>query len=274
MPNVSTYDASTAALRPLLEAFWSPQGWRRPPALPTGDDLAHAVTSGVVFATSRALDHEGWVTAARAAAAAVTPKGVEAAFVASLTSRRLDLRSALGSYAVARHLPAHTFTPGPSKLCAVCGLPPFADQDLNVLNFERFKWGGVRRDDLRFVTFDLEQFQRAPRLSVSSEAVQLGREVLDALRMAGTDDTATTTAARLRMIKGNKAEREVLLDILGVCGVLQTGEHTGYLSTFVPYSNREFPSQRFVERSYPVCWWRGGNGVNEAAVEAMLPSLR
>jgi hypothetical protein len=29
--------------------------------------------------------------------------------------------------------------------------------DLNVLNFERFKWGGVRRDQPVYATFDLER---------------------------------------------------------------------------------------------------------------------
>ena len=85
-------------------------------------------------------------------------------------------------------------------------------------------------------------------------------------------ETATTTAVGLRVLKGNKAEREVLLDILGVCGVLES-EHTGYLTSFVPCSSRELPSHRFVERSYPVCWWRGSDGVNEIAVQAVLPSL-
>ncbi len=273
MSDVSTYDASPAALRPLLDAFWSAQGWQQPPAPPMGAELAQAVASGIAFAAPRALDHDGWVAAARAAVAAVTPKDVEEAFVASLPSRRLDLRSVLGSYAVARHLPAHPFTPGPSTMCAVCGLPQFAEQDLNVLSFERFKWGGVRRDDLRYVTFDLEQFQRAPRLPVSPEAVQLGRELLGALQLAGADETATTTAAGLRMVKGNKVEREVLLDILGVCGVLETREHNGYLTSFVPYNSRELPPRRFVERSYPVCWWHGGDGVNGVAVQAVLSFL-
>lgn len=273
MSSVSTYDASPASLRPLLEAFWSPRGWRRPAALPEGAELAQAVEAGVLFADPRALDHDGWVAAARAAAAAVTPGEVEEAFIASLPSRRLDLRSALGSFAVVRDLPVHKFTPGGSRSCDVCGLPEYAEQDLNVLNFERFKWGGVRRDKVEYAAFDLEQFQRAPRLAASPEALRLGRELLATLRSAGASETATTLADDLRMVKGNKAEREVLLDILGVCGVLETREHTGYLTAFVPWNSRELPSQRFIERTYPVCWWRGADGVNEDAVRALLPSL-
>lgn len=274
MSRVSTYDVSPAALRPLLGAFWSPQGWRRPPALSVGAELEKALDDGVMFAAPRGMDHDGWVDAARAAVRAVDREEVEEAFVASLASRRLDLRSALGSYVVARHLPAHTFAAGASRLCAVCGLPEFRVQDLNVLNFERFKWGGVRRDGVEYLAFDLELFQQAPRVAATPEAVRLGRALLAALRAAGPSETATTLAAGLRVVKGNRAEREVLLDVLGVCGVLESPGHTGYLTEFVWWSGRELPPRRFVDRSYPVCWWRGVDGVNEDAVAALLPTLR
>ncbi|MEO7269498.1 MAG: hypothetical protein ABIW49_09880 [Knoellia sp.] len=133
--------------------------------------------------------------------------------------------------------------------------------------------GGARRDDLRYVTFDLEQFERAPRLPLTPEAVQVGRDLLDGLGQAGATESAPGMASGLAMVKGNKAEREVVLDILGVCGVLETSKHQGYLDSFVRFSERESPPQRYVDRSYPVCWWRGADGVNEAAVQALLPSL-
>lgn len=130
--------------------------------------------SGVLFAAPRALNHDGWVAAARAAVDEVTPEEVGEAFVATLNSRRLDLRSALGSYAVARHLPVHAFSASQSRRCAVCGPPEFREADLNLLNFERFKWGGVRHDAVEYVAFDLEQFQRASHLPATREARQLG----------------------------------------------------------------------------------------------------
>ena len=57
----------------------------------------------------------------------------------------------------------------------------------------------------------------------------------------------------------------MLLDILGLCSVLETAEHRGYAGRFVPYAERELPGKRFVERSYPACWWTGADGVNRAA---------
>lgn len=269
------YDATPAALRPLLETFWSSQGWRRPPAWPPVDVFARAVGAGVMFPKPRVADHDGWVKAACGAAADVTAADVAAAFVASLTSRRLDLRSALGSFAVARVLPGHSFAPQTGRNgCAVCGQPAHSsEEDLNVLNFERFKWGGVRRDDLRYVAFDLEQFTRAPREEPDDDALAVGRQLVTALRNAAPEATASRLAAQLRMVKGNTAERAVLLDILGVCGVLGTGEHPGYATAFVAAADRELPARRYVDQSYPVCWWKGRDGVDEDALRLLLPQL-
>lgn len=85
--------------------------------------------------------------------------------------------------------------------------------------------------------------------------------------------TASQMAQQLRMLKGNVAEREVVLDILGVCGVLRTPAHGGYATDFVASVDRVIPPQRYVERSYPVCWWRGRDGLTDAALRQFLPQL-
>lgn len=269
------YEVTPSALGPLLGAFWSARGWREPPDLPVGPDLDRAVASGVVFEGPTQRDHDGWVDAARRAAQSLSIDEVSSAFVGSLTSRRLDLRSALGSYAVARHLPEHPFRTGASeRLCRVCGLTADpAPQDLNVLSFERFKWGGVRRDDLRYVAFDLEQLALAPRHPVDEAAVALGRRLLQTLREVPADETATGAVSRLGLVRGNISERAVLLDVLGVCGVLAAAGRPGHLTDFVPYDERAHPSRHFVERAYPVSWWRGSDGVDEEAVRTFLAPL-
>ncbi|MDP4015390.1 MAG: hypothetical protein U0990_08470 [Candidatus Nanopelagicales bacterium] len=271
---VTSYQVGAIVLRPLMRAFWSAQGWRMPPSLPTGRELAAAVSAGVMFAAPRRMAHDGWVEAARAAAAAADKREVEEAFISSLATRRLDLRSALGSYAVARRLPTHPFSAvAASRMCAVCGLPRESEQDLNVLSFERFKWGGVRRDDVRYIAFDLEQFAKAPRDTAGSAALSLGREMLCVLRDAPPGETAIAAAARLTIVKGNTAERGGLIDILGVCGLLAPRDHPGYLDSFVRFADRDSPAQRNVEACYPACWWRGRDGLSEAAIREFLPRL-
>ena len=131
------------------------------------------------------------------------------------------------------------------------------------MSFERFKWGGVRRDDLVYVAFDLERFAAADHPQATSEDRALLEALLDELEAAPPSTTAARAAASLlRALKGNKHERGVLLDILGVCSVLETTAHRGYAERFVRYADRDFPSKRFIEHVYPACWWTAADGVN------------
>jgi hypothetical protein len=268
------YDVSGRALRPLLQTFWSSHGWRQPPELPDGPVLEGAINAGLMFRESTQLDHDGWVARARSAVARVSATDVGLAFLVSLETRRLDLRSALGSYAVARHLPLHSFEPATDGGgCRVCGLSAQKNQDLNVLNFERFKWGGVRREDITFVAFDLEQFAKAPGEALTDEGLAAGRELVKTLRSAPPRATATNVATQIRSFGSNKAEREVVMDILGVCGVLREEEHPSFRREFIHSDSRPLPNQHFIDRAYPACWWRGSGGVDDDALGEFLPQL-
>jgi hypothetical protein len=252
------------AVRTLVNAYWSSEGWRDPPATPAEEEFAHAIDAGVMFDGTYDATHDEIVDAIIAAREALDEDEVVAAFLSSLTSRRLDLRSALGSFAVARHLKRHAHDPDPSGYCRTCRLrADERDIDRNVMSFERFKWGGVRRDDLFYVAFDLERFASADRLEPTSEDRALLEALLDELEAAPPSTTASKAAATLlRGLKGNKAERGVLVDILGVCSVLETPAHRGYAERFVPYTDRDIPGKRFVEHVYPACWWTAADGVN------------
>jgi hypothetical protein len=160
-PDIPTYDVSPAVLRILMRTYrrdYVPgiaagKRGRYETTWPPPGDLVRAVAAGVMFAEPRSLDHDGWVQAARQAAAAVSAREVGEAFLVSLTSRRMDLRSALGSYAVARLLPEHPYTEQRWYAgCAICGIHPShrADgpaepEDLNALSQQRFL-GGSRLD--------------------------------------------------------------------------------------------------------------------------------
>lgn len=269
-----TYDVSASALRPLMKTFWSSQGWRSQPSWPSPEAFNRAVSAGLMFTEPLVMDHDECVMAAQDAANCLTTEEVSEAFIASLNCNRNDLRSALGSFAVALQLPEHEYSPIPhSTKCEICGEEDRSQEDLNKLNFERFKWGGMRRDSVPFIAFDLELFAHAPRESVDRKSLAIGHQLIAALRTAPPEATPNQVASRLKMIKGNQAEREVILDILGVCGVLRTSQHRGYAKEFVTAVERVLPSQRYVDRAYPVCWWRGRDGVNEDALREFLPQL-
>ncbi len=84
--------------------------WLDHPVTPPAD-FEYAKATGVMCDPIDLLTHDETVSGVREAVAAVNERGVSGAFLASLASRRLELRSALGSYAVARHLPAHDLVP-------------------------------------------------------------------------------------------------------------------------------------------------------------------
>jgi hypothetical protein len=95
------------ALNILFSTYWSSTGWKpeRDQVTPAAD-LLHAKRAGVMFDPVRP-SHEGIVRRAIEVRVRVDPEAVAAAFLASLSTRRLELRSALGSYAVLRHFPDH-----------------------------------------------------------------------------------------------------------------------------------------------------------------------
>ncbi len=260
------------ALRILEQTYWSSAGWiPEKQRVITPDDFEYAKRaerhvrpdSGV--ARYACQPHQ-------AARSAVTKNEVADAFLVSLSTRRLEIRSALGSFAVLQHLPNHRFSEKRNQ-CPVCGWYENADdlEDLNVLNFERHKWGGVRHDALLYATFDLEMFSKAVVPVPTDDDRQVFSHILATIRGLGPNDTVPALEKALgKVLKSNKAERYILIDILGLCGVLETRAHEGYSKRFIRWDRRELPNRRFVDAKYPVCWWRGVDGINEAALRSFF----
>jgi len=252
------------ALKILFDAYWSPAGWR--PGNVSPEDFSYAKAAGVMF-DPIPLTHNEVVRRAIAIRDTLTPRQVANGFLASLSSRRLELRSALGSYAVLRHLPAHESF---EKQCQTCGMyNSDVPEDLNVLSFERFKWGGVRHAHPEYALFDLEQFAALPCPDPSTEDKRLFRELINVIELVPQDATATTLSKHFSVagFKSSKAERDVFIEILGMCSVLQTAAHPGFSANWISYCDRELPSRRFVDMAYPACWWRRSDGVNPDALK-------
>jgi hypothetical protein len=263
------------ALKILFTTYWSSKGW-----VPDGewntspDDLCYAKRAGVMFDPIR-LSHGDIVRRAIEIQWRFDPQAIANAFLASLSTRRLELRSALGSYAVLRHFPPHEHHVR-RKSCPVCGGydAPDQDEDLNVLNFERFKWGGVRHEDPLYATFDLEWFRRLDPPSPTEADVAIFLRILRAIESVPPDTTAPQLEKTLGgLLPSNKAERDVLVNILGFTGVLTIPEHAGFLNGFVRSDERDLPPHRFVDLGYPACWWKGRHGINYTALRFWFPTL-
>ena len=262
------------AVRILTETYWSSAGWKRNPET-RQEDFAYAKSHGIMFDPVVML-HDQAIKAATNAVSAVSRDAVVAAFLASLSSRRLDLRSALGTYAAGHHMKPHRFENNGSMLaCAYCGdydLP--RPVDLNILNFERIKWGGTRHDQPSYIAFDLQTFETIPTVTPTDEDVRILRLILDiAGSMPAKARPNHLDKALAKIFPSNSAERRTLIAILGFAGVFVDPGRPNFRTQFVPIERRERTPWHTVDWSYPAMWWMGSHGVNQSAVNEWFPFL-
>lgn len=128
------------------------------------------------------------------------------------------------------YLPDGTVTTT-SYTCAVCrdvvpgltvGDGQYTDVNLNVLNFERIKWGGVRHGKLIYTWFDLQELLRADIPNPMGEDVAILQAILRAIDLSQPGDHAGTLEKRLAgVVKSSKNERRVIIDVLAHLDVLK-----------------------------------------------------
>ena len=253
------------ALKILLDTFWSPSGWK-PERLRTlrPEDFAYAKSKGMMFDPVR-LDHHQALNDLTRVIRKLDRRTVVDAFLASLSTRRLDWRSALGSYAVFQHLPLHVPASANGR-CSTCGMYLNSiEEDLNLINFERHKWGGVRHDHIGYALLDLKLFLTCDVPAPTQEDFRIFKSIMSSIAAAPPETTSANLQQHFgKAIKANKAERDVIIAILGFCGVLGTPAHPGFTHSFVSVSERALPDRRFVDMPYPACWWLSCVGVNTA----------
>ncbi len=104
----SLYDKK--AVKILFATYWSSAGWKKERTI-SAEDFAYAKANGVMF-DARRIRHDEVVQAARAMAEEIGHEAVAQVFLASLSSRELAFRSALGSFAATRWLPRHSYGEG------------------------------------------------------------------------------------------------------------------------------------------------------------------
>jgi hypothetical protein len=249
------------AVQILFNMFWSPSGWRpEQEQSVSAAEFEYAKSQGVMFDPS-ATSHQDVVERLLRAVNSLTPQEVGDAFLASLSSRRLDWRSLLGSYTVFRHMPSHDAT-GAIR-CDICGLYLNGSaNDLNVLNFERLKWGGVRHGYPVYALLDIDIFRAMPRPVPTQEDLVIFKSIIASISAAPANARSATLNTNFpRELRANKAERDVMIGMFGFLGVLATEEHPGFARKFVRADSRKLPGRRFVDMAYPACWWHKQDGV-------------
>ena len=225
----------------------------------------------------RSMSHDEIVEWARSSARGADEDALVGGFVMSLGTRRLDRRSALGSYAAIRHLPMHAFTASrafdPSR-CRVCGLREAQDVDVDALAKLRIEQDSlIRFTDVLYAAFDVATFAALAHVTIAS-ADDWAR--LDGVFTSMTSLPATCTLKDLqpaisKTFPSNKRERQYVLEALGVMGILCPPEIPSFFDTWIERDAFEQlqPAHYYARDSaYPLQHWSGKSGVHGARLRA------
>jgi len=266
----------------LFQTYWK-SGWIDNPTTDQ-EDFLYAKEKGLMF-DPITISHDECVSRMVALASEISQDKVTRAFLSSLSTRRLDWRSGIASWVIAKQFPPHTYTPVTSgnfydkdgaithtSYCGVCNewsdsvfgeelyqvlwYEHYQNKDINVLNFERIKWGGVRHGDLLYTLFDLEQFQKEDIPEPNNADVTIFRNILEVIESSNANDYPGKLRERLATVtelKSSKHELSTLMEILACIGVLKPSSYNR------PSGIRH--DWKFVE------YWRGKDKYDKEVVQ-------
>ena len=259
------------AVKILLSTYWKSSGWREDCSI-SDSDRKYAIEHGVMFEPV-AFAHDTTLKGIAAMCDRITPEAVGSSFLASLSIRQPFLRSAMGSYGIARSRPQHIFSPVQNrKYCGQCSLAQEASPaDLNVLSFERIKWGGVRHGGAAYDWFDLQLFLKESQPDPTPADVTLLRKTFQVIATLPPAATAGAYATAIcSTFPSNLNERTVFIEILAYCGILAYPGYRDVFDNTVPPVDRPW---RDTDWSIPAMYWRACDGVNEKRLREFFPSF-
>ena len=264
---MSLYDKR--AVKILFSTYWTSTGWKSPRELPSEEDYSYAISNGIMF-EDVFQDHDSVIKSLRKLCKEIPRKIIGDAFLSSLSTRELALRSAFGTYSIASHLPKHSFEEH-SRMqgCVVCGQRTRETLSLNVLNFERLKWGGVRHTNPGYQLFDLTEFSKLDEPKVKSEDIKILSEILAMVNTLDCNATANQFSKSLNGIfSSNSAERATLVGMLCRCGILSYDGFENYFHPGDPPSDRPYRDTDWDEVSMN---WRAKDGFRLSRIEEYFP---
>jgi hypothetical protein len=262
----------------LIDTYWGSAGWKttgiefscgkyEEPLIPQ-DDFEYAKSKGVMFDRCK-IDHDTLIKKVKDIYAQTDKQKVVNHFLCSLSTRKLELRSAIASYAVARTMPLHLFSGGyriEKYMCDICGASAEEKgRDLNALNFERTFWGGVCIQQPMYIWFDLMQNAVIENQCPAEEDFAIFKNIIRTIQTQPEKASPSDLAKSLsKVVRSNRSERRCLLGILGTIGLLETEIHKGYFSNFITNRTiRDKRKQGTNDWDYPIMWWKGKDGINK-----------
>jgi len=199
----------------LFKTFWK-NGWIDARDIRiTDEDFDYAKSKGLMFDPIEFTANE-FKDVCEKLMANISVKSLSAAFLAGFSKNNAFLRSALASYV---NLKDALAVKKNTKLFRKIS----KKEDLNILNFERLKWGGVRHRDVLYNYLDLKLFLSEEVATPDDKDVILFKNILNTIQSAQKKDTARNLSDNLKNVwPVSKEERDGLLEVLGCCGILET----------------------------------------------------
>lgn len=254
----------------LTSTFWSASGWKQGGlANCSAEDFEYAKNKGLMF-DPLTITHDECISRLRQIHEhEINQEKVVKAFLHSLTTRKIYLRSALSSWALTHELCVHAYHAKQAEepmysSCAYCNNnrlmsdEQYIHYDLNVLQFERVKWGGVRHNNLIYCLMDLEMISKEPELVVTKDDVHILKEMIQAINECDKQDGARGLEKRWKdVFPSNKHERDSVLEIWGYAGLLVAGS--------------DFRKERGRGTDYmSVATWRGEDSYSRKRMEYLF----
>lgn len=229
----------------LFKTYWSSQGWKRD--FETDPiDFEYAKSKGLMF-DRISMSMKEVKSNLQDLISRIDKKKITDGFLSSLTNKRLDLRSAIASYSNAKLIlngKREFYRPETE----------YENEDLNVLNFERIKWSGVRHSDLLYNYLDLKLFEKENISEPTELDIKTFKDILYCISSSEFGDYPGKLRDRLKdFMKGSKNERHTIMEILGCCEILLPKSYDR------PTTGRH--DWAFVE------YWRGEDKFNKEVVD-------
>ena len=220
---------------------------------------------------ARSMTHDELVGACVDAAEVLDHIHVGRAFVASLSSRKLDWRGVLPAYAVCRQLSRHDYAPtrvfkaGPDASCFICGLPSPSKTKVS----GKLLVGNIGRAYyLETSLTTLQQFADTEKPIPTDEDISMLTETMNRLRNRDGAKLGELQKLIQGLFPSNKFEREDFLGALAIAGIFQL-DAASYFDEWVTYDTREsvMPSHFYAKDStHPLRHYKPDCRLNETAI--------
>jgi hypothetical protein len=189
------------------------------------------------------------------------------AFLYSLGSNDLTYRPYLACFAFASSIPKHEIDmeiyPSGNIACKYCGHCETYPEDNEQIEGELIKWGGVRVDQVYGAAYYLNKFLSLEKVTPVKKDFDIFNNIIDTILLADPEAKPRDLEKIFsKIFKSNKGQREMLIDQMGIIGILETDKYKGFHTKYTPPLSRRSPPVSKIDWMFPVCWWRGKNKIN------------